>query len=241
LKVVKGMLALGGLILLVAALLVWGGALTEVVFKEDLDQLQKTVAEAQKDIYAATSIKSGIEVGIQRELRSGITGYKITVTYDFLPPGVDRVHLYRTAEAAVKAHFENVVDFKVTNIAAPTPLPPTHGGPGQVAVAPTPPAPVAPPPPEPDKKPVQEKGPPPDKKPVGGKGTITLFTIPPGALVTLKGKELGRTPLLKVPVPSGTQLFKLSFPDGKTKQLSAKISANELAKFKFNEDELPDG
>jgi eukaryotic-like serine/threonine-protein kinase len=80
-----------------------------------------------------------------------------------------------------------------------------------------------------------------DKKPSGGKGSLTLFTIPAGAKVTLKGKEVGKTPLLNQSLPAGTHLLLLAFPDGKKKQLSAQIEAGKTAKFKFKEDELPDG
>jgi PEGA domain len=81
-----------------------------------------------------------------------------------------------------------------------------------------------------------------DKKGTGGKGTLTLFTIPSGATVTLKGKELGKTPLINQAMPAGTHLLLIQFPGAaKKKQFSAKIEPNKLAKHKFKEDELPDG
>ena len=80
-----------------------------------------------------------------------------------------------------------------------------------------------------------------DKKGPGGKGTLTLFTIPDGAKVLLKGKELGKTPLINQSLPAGTHLLQLQFPGGKKKQFSAKIEPNKLSKHKFNQDELPDG
>jgi eukaryotic-like serine/threonine-protein kinase len=77
------------------------------------------------------------------------------------------------------------------------------------------------------------------KAAAAGKGTLTLFTIPAGAKVLLKGKELGKTPLLNQPMPAGEHLLVLQFPDGKKKKFSAQVEANKLAKFKLTEEDLP--
>jgi PEGA domain len=246
-KVVKGMLALTGLILLMAALFVAAGGVTGVIFKEEVEQLDLNAQAAEAEIFEATNIKARVEARLSKDLVTGNSGHKIVVTYEFLPPGVDRDHLYKSAEGPVRKYFQNVMSFRVTNVAAPDPS--KQPMPGS-----TPQPPVAGPGPQPsqgspqgvpltdvDKVAKEVARGAPEKKPAAAKGSITLFTIPSGAVVTLKGQAIGTTPLLKVPVPAGTQLFKLAFPDGKTKTLSAKIAAGELAKFKFNQDELPDG
>jgi serine/threonine-protein kinase len=81
----------------------------------------------------------------------------------------------------------------------------------------------------------------PERKGPAGQGALTLFTIPPGAKVMLKGKEVGKTPLLNQAMPAGTHLLMLVFPDGTKKKLSAQIENGKTAKFKFKEEELPDG
>ena len=237
---------MAGLILLVAVLIIFGGGLT-TLYSADLEQLSLKSQAAEAEIFEATNIKAKVDARLTKDLVTDATGHNVVVTYEFLPPGVDRAHLYRSAQEPVKKYFDNVMAFKVTNIAQPVPTPQQMPG---ATAAPA----VAEPAPQPSEGSPQgvpltdvdkvakevAKGPP-EKKAAAAKGSITLFTIPPGATVTLKGQSLGATPLLKVPVPAGTQLFKLSFPDGKTKTLSAKIAPNELARFKFNEDELPDG
>jgi hypothetical protein len=237
----KAMLALAGLAALLGVLFLASGGFTKVFLSEDLEAAEKQAAAASDEIFEAAKIKAAVTFQIVRQLGSDERHIDVVVTYDFIPPKVDQAQLYRVAEEAVRKHFQTLGTFKVTNIARPS-LPPRPALPPSlpavdagVVEAPVvaPPAPVSAPAPQPTAKVAKATK-------SAGSGTLTLFTLPAGAEVTLEGRSLGKTPLLKAPLPAGTKLLTLLFPDGKRKRLSAKIEANKLARFKFDEAELPD-
>ena len=237
-RFVKAIFALCALILLVVALCTFTGVLTGFFFKEDVVALQGQSKLVQDDILAATGFKAAVNFSLKQSFTNNEKMVGVVVTYDFIPPNTDRSKLYLAAEEAVRKHVKNLSGFEVTGIRNPNSLPPNLRKPPPESTA------AAPPPvavdagvSAHDEKPPAKPG----ARSGGGKGTLTLFTIPAGAVVSLQGKSLGNTPLLKTPVPAGTQLLLLTFPDGAKKQFSAKIAPNALSKFKFNKDELPDG
>jgi hypothetical protein len=67
-------------------------------------------------------------------------------------------------------------------------------------------------------------------------GALSLKTKPE-AEVFWNGTSLGKTPLIQVPTPVGTQLLTLKGPDGKVHNLSAKIEKDRTAAMKYALDE----
>jgi eukaryotic-like serine/threonine-protein kinase len=72
----------------------------------------------------------------------------------------------------------------------------------------------------------------------GGTGFLTLVTKP-DATILLGGKEVGKTPVFKLPLPSGSHLLTLVGPDGDKRVLSVKITTGALSPFRFDLADLP--
>ncbi len=81
-----------------------------------------------------------------------------------------------------------------------------------------------------------------DSKPVRSsvkQGTLTLLVFPE-AEVFLKGRSLGKTPLINKPVPVGKHLLVIKGEDGKRRVLSAPIFAGKPAQFRLKLTEIPE-
>jgi hypothetical protein len=245
-KAIKALLAALGLVALATALCFVSGFATQLFLGDELEQSAQQAAKAANLIFERTQLKSQVNFSLKKSFTSGLTISEVEVRFERIPPDANREALFIAAEAAVRECFPNLGSFTVAGIPNPRAGPPglrrpppatkPEPAPSVNAGAAAPVAAVEPKSVEKEKE--KEK---PAKKSAAGRGQLTLFTIPAGAAVSLNGKALGKTPLLKVPVPVGTQLFKVTFPDGRRKQLSAKIEADQLSRFKFNQDELPDG
>jgi len=94
-----------------------------------------------------------------------------------------------------------------------------------------------------DKAPRAEvKKDPSDSEPVrssGKQGALTLLVLPE-AEVFLKGRSLGKTPLIKKPVPVGKHLLVIKGEDGKRRVLSVPIFAGKTAQFRLKLTEIPE-
>ena len=73
----------------------------------------------------------------------------------------------------------------------------------------------------------------------GKQGALTLVVFPE-AEVFLKGRSLGKTPLLKKPVPVGRHLLVLKGEDGKRRVLSVPIQAGKTAQFRMKLTDIPE-
>ncbi len=104
----------------------------------------------------------------------------------------------------------------------------------QAAAPAQPPAPAQEPPEEPAKKDVASE-------PVRNvkQGALTLVILPE-AEVFLNGRSLGKTPLIKTPVPVGRHLLRIKGADGKRRQLSVPIQAGRTAQFKLKLTDIPE-
>ncbi|WNG42729.1 protein kinase [Archangium minus] len=71
------------------------------------------------------------------------------------------------------------------------------------------------------------------------KGALTLLVLPE-AEVFLKGRSLGKTPLIKVPIPAGTHRLIIKGADGKQHLLSVPIQAGKTAQFKLALKDIPE-
>jgi serine/threonine-protein kinase len=80
-----------------------------------------------------------------------------------------------------------------------------------------------------------------DDEPVRGvkQGTLTLVVLPE-AEVFLNGRSLGKTPLIKKPVPVGRHLLRIKGADGKRRQLSVPIRAGKTTQFKLKLTDIPE-
>ncbi|OJT25751.1 hypothetical protein BO221_07810 [Archangium sp. Cb G35] len=80
-----------------------------------------------------------------------------------------------------------------------------------------------------------------DDEPVRGvkQGTLTLVVLPE-AEVFLNGRSLGKTPLIKKPVPVGRHLLRIKGADGKRRQLSVPIRAGKTTQFKLKLADIPE-
>jgi serine/threonine-protein kinase len=78
-------------------------------------------------------------------------------------------------------------------------------------------------------------------EPVRGvkQGTLTLVVLPE-AEVFLNGRSLGKTPLIKKPVPVGRHLLRIKGTDGKRRQLSVPIRAGKTTQFKLKLTDIPE-
>ncbi len=94
-----------------------------------------------------------------------------------------------------------------------------------------------------DKAPRAEaKKDPSDSEPVRSsvkQGALTLLVLPE-AEVFLKGRSLGKTPLIKKPVPVGRHLLVIKGEDGKRRVLSVPIFAGKTAQFRLKLTEIPE-
>jgi serine/threonine-protein kinase len=70
-------------------------------------------------------------------------------------------------------------------------------------------------------------------------GALTLLVLPE-AEVFLKGRSLGKTPLIKKPVPVGRHLLVIKGEDGKRRVLSVPIFAGKTAQFRLKLAEIPE-
>ncbi|WP_375769368.1 protein kinase [Archangium gephyra] len=70
-------------------------------------------------------------------------------------------------------------------------------------------------------------------------GALTLVILPE-AEVFLNGRSLGKTPLIKTPVPVGRHLLRIKGADGKRRQLSVPIQAGKTAQFKLKLTDIPE-
>ncbi|HEX8821464.1 MAG TPA: serine/threonine-protein kinase [Archangium sp.] len=70
-------------------------------------------------------------------------------------------------------------------------------------------------------------------------GALTLLVLPE-AEVFLKGRSLGKTPLIKKPVPVGRHLLILKGEDGKRRVLSVPIAAGKTAQFRLKLTDIPE-
>ncbi|QRK11066.1 protein kinase [Archangium violaceum] len=71
------------------------------------------------------------------------------------------------------------------------------------------------------------------------RGSLTLVVLPE-AEVFLNGRSLGKTPLIKVPVPVGTHRLLIKGADGKRRMLSVPIETGRTAKFKLALTDIPE-
>jgi serine/threonine protein kinase, bacterial len=71
-----------------------------------------------------------------------------------------------------------------------------------------------------------------------GLGWLSLFTVPP-AQVFDGATNLGVSPLVKVPLPSGTYRLRLVDPDGLNRMLSVPIKPGEIQTMKIRVGDLP--
>jgi len=80
-----------------------------------------------------------------------------------------------------------------------------------------------------------------DSEPVRNvrQGALTLVILPE-AEVFLNGRSLGKTPLIKTPVPVGRHLLRIKGADGKRRQLSVPIRAGKTAQFKLKLTDIPE-
>jgi serine/threonine-protein kinase len=80
-----------------------------------------------------------------------------------------------------------------------------------------------------------------DSEPVRNvrQGALTLVILPE-AEVFLNGRSLGKTPLIKKPVPVGRHLLRIKGADGKRRQLSVPIQAGKTAQFKLKLTDIPE-
>jgi serine/threonine-protein kinase len=80
-----------------------------------------------------------------------------------------------------------------------------------------------------------------DSEPVRNvrQGALTLVILPE-AEVFLNGRSLGKTPLIKKPVPVGKHLLRIKGADGKRRQLSVPIQAGKTAQFKLKLTDIPE-
>jgi serine/threonine-protein kinase len=70
-------------------------------------------------------------------------------------------------------------------------------------------------------------------------GALTLIILP-GAEVFLNGRSLGKTPLIKTPVPVGRHLLRIKGEDGKRRVLSVPIEAGKTAQFRLALTDIPE-
>jgi serine/threonine-protein kinase len=70
-------------------------------------------------------------------------------------------------------------------------------------------------------------------------GALTLLVLPE-AEVFLKGRSLGKTPLIKKPVPVGKHLLVIKGEDGKRRVLSVPIFAGKTAQFRLKLSDIPE-
>ncbi|MCY1083631.1 protein kinase domain-containing protein [Archangium lansingense] len=70
-------------------------------------------------------------------------------------------------------------------------------------------------------------------------GALTLVVLPE-AEVFLNGRSLGKTPLIKTPLPVGRHLLRIKGADGKRRQLSVPIQAGKTAQFKLKLTDIPE-
>ncbi|HYO66102.1 MAG TPA: serine/threonine-protein kinase [Archangium sp.] len=70
-------------------------------------------------------------------------------------------------------------------------------------------------------------------------GALTLVILPE-AEVFLSGRSLGKTPLIKTPVPVGRHLLRIKGADGKRRQLSVPIRAGKTTQFKLKLTDIPE-
>ncbi|WP_369946347.1 protein kinase [Vitiosangium sp. GDMCC 1.1324] len=70
-------------------------------------------------------------------------------------------------------------------------------------------------------------------------GALTLIVLPE-AEVFLNGRSLGKTPLIKTPVPVGRHRLRIKGADGKRRELSVPIEAGKTAQFKLALTDIPE-
>jgi serine/threonine-protein kinase len=70
-------------------------------------------------------------------------------------------------------------------------------------------------------------------------GALTLIILP-GAEVFLNGRSLGKTPLIKTPMPVGRHLLRIKGEDGKRRVLSVPIQAGKTAQFRLALTDIPE-
>ncbi len=70
-------------------------------------------------------------------------------------------------------------------------------------------------------------------------GALTLVILPE-AEVFLNGRSLGKTPLIKTPVPVGKHLLRIKGADGKRRVLSVPIEVGKTAQFKLALKDIPE-
>ncbi|WP_047854141.1 serine/threonine-protein kinase [Archangium gephyra] len=70
-------------------------------------------------------------------------------------------------------------------------------------------------------------------------GALTLVVLPE-AEVFLNGRSLGKTPLIKTPVPVGRHLLRIKGADGKRRQLSVPIRVGKTTQFKLKLTDIPE-
>ncbi|HEX5752516.1 MAG TPA: protein kinase [Archangium sp.] len=141
--------------------------------------------------------------------------------------------------AAMKAQEEEgtPIPMPLGDVSPMTPLQP----PGQKKAEPEPTARAAEPEQAQEKaseEPAKKDG---DDEPVRGvkQGTLTLVVLPE-AEVFLNGRSLGKTPLIKKPVPAGRHLLRIKGADGKRRQLSVPIRVGKTTQFKLKLTDIPE-
>ncbi len=157
------------------------------------------------------------------------------------PPNVDRKPVATEEKPAVEARVEPSPDGKPA--ATPDGLPEVTPDPSpdtQEVVFKKPTPTVKKPKVEAPKPPPEEQPPQEVVAPLGGTGTLTLKTDP-SSEVFVKGRSLGWTPLVKLPMAAGKHTLKLVSEEAGTRLLSVTIEADALKKIDVPLDALQTG